>query len=95
MRSFLEAVRFMDAEPPKRISILLPILKGYAHVEVIRYISNDVVWRKFMIFILSKAFYDRAGRIANFITTCERIRFLFAKRMDTVNGELIGLFYVQ
>lgn len=43
-----------------------------------------------MIFTLSKAFYDRAGRIANFITTCERIHFPFAKRMDTINGELIG-----
>lgn len=43
-----------------------------------------------MIFTLSKAFYDRAGRIANFITTCERVHFPFAKRMDTINGELIG-----
>lgn len=62
---------------------------------MIQYILNDVILAQNLWYLLCRRFfYDRAygERIANFITTCERVHFTshFAKRTDTMNGELIG-----
>lgn len=78
----------MTTELPKTGFNFTAILKCY--VKMIRYISNDVVWQKFMIFV-SKTFYDGAGKIANFIINVWTYLSSICKT-DTMNGANRGTY---